>query len=131
MSAETGIIAAGERSATKVVIVGAGLVGSLAALYMARLGYNVEVFDKRSGKRSKVRLLTQTLDMRRELVDIQGRSINLALSIRGIEALKVMGLAARVLETAIPMSARMVHDDRGGRGSYTIPYGDFGEVWWA
>lgn len=128
MSSETGIVAAGERNATKVVIVGAGLVGSLAALYMAHLGYNVEIFDKRSGKGSNSKLLTPMPDMRRDLVDIQGRSINLALSIRGIEALKAMGLAARVLETAIPMRARMIHGARGGRESYDIPYGDFGEV---
>ena len=59
---------------------------------------------------------------------MQGRSINLALSVRGIEALKAVGLDARVLETAIPMKARMVHGTGGDRGSYTIPYGDFGEV---
>ena len=52
MSPGKGMIAASERNAAKVIIVGAGLVGSLAAIYMARLGYTVEVFEKRSGTRS-------------------------------------------------------------------------------
>lgn len=66
--------------------------------------------------------------MRRELLSVQGRSINMALSVRGIEALKAVGLDARVLETAIPMRGRMVHGAGRDRGSHIIPYGDFGEV---
>ncbi len=67
----------------------------------------------------------RSADIRKELVH-KGKSINLALSARGIEALKQVGLDRRVLEMAVPMSGRMIHD--GTNGTYSIPYGDFGEV---
>ncbi|PJF16851.1 Kynurenine 3-monooxygenase [Paramicrosporidium saccamoebae] len=81
----------------KVVIVGAGLVGSLAAIYMARLGHNVVVYEKRPG-----------------------RSINLALSTRGILALKDVGLDKLVLDLAIPMKGRMLHSADGKSTSVVI-----------
>lgn len=78
-----------------ITIVGAGLAGSLLAVYLARRGYRVEVFE-------------QLPDMRREEVP-SGRSINLALAERGIHPLKQVGLYERVDEFAIPMQGRMVH----------------------
>ncbi len=90
----------------KVIVVGAGLAGSLMALMLARRGYAVEVYERRP-------------DLRREDIPA-GRSINLAFSDRGIEALKRVGLAERVLEKAIPMRGRLIHDEKGG--TYLLPY---------
>ncbi len=90
----------------KIIIVGAGLAGSLMAIMLARRGYSVEIYERRP-------------DLRREDIPA-GRSINLAFSDRGIEALKRVGLAERVLETAIPMKGRQIHDEKGG--TYFLPY---------
>ncbi len=79
----------------KVVLVGAGLAGSLLSIYLAKRGFTVDVYERRP-------------DMRR--VDIGGgRSINLALSTRGIHALKDVGVLDRVMKIAIPMKGRMIH----------------------
>ncbi|XP_017077486.1 kynurenine 3-monooxygenase [Drosophila eugracilis] len=83
----------------RVAIVGAGLVGSLAALNFARMGNRVDLYEYRE-------------DIRQALV-VQGRSINLALSQRGRKALAAVGLEQKVLATAIPMRGRMLHDVRG------------------
>lgn len=80
-------------------IIGAGLVGSLLSIYLARRGYRVSVFERRE-------------DMRKNAAD-EGRSINLALSARGIRALKEVGLAGVIEEMAIPMHGRMMHDQSG------------------
>ncbi|KAH8277715.1 hypothetical protein KR018_004192, partial [Drosophila ironensis] len=83
----------------RVAVVGAGLVGSLAALNFARMGHQVDLFEYRE-------------DIRQAQV-VQGRSINLALSQRGRKALAAVGLEQKVLATAIPMRGRMLHDTRG------------------
>ena len=83
----------------KVVIIGAGLAGSLAAIYLARRGMQVDVFEARG-------------DMRREEV-AAGRSINLALSDRGITALREVGMDEYMLAEAIPMYGRMIHSVYG------------------
>lgn len=83
----------------KICIVGAGLVGSLLSLYMARNGYDVEVLERRP-------------DMRKAKLSA-GRSINLALSDRGWKALEQVGAADSIREIAIPMSGRMIHDLSG------------------
>jgi kynurenine 3-monooxygenase len=57
---------------------------------------------------------------------VKGRSINLALSCRGIEALKHVGLEDEVLSNAIPMRARMIHDLDGT--CHPIPYGRSDQV---
>lgn len=91
-----------------VQIAGAGLVGSLLALYLRRRGYPVEVYEGRPDARKT------------ELAG--GRSINLALSDRGLRALERVGLADKVLKTmAIPMYGRMMHD-RAGALNFQ-PYG--------
>lgn len=79
----------------RVVIVGAGLAGSLLAIYLARRGFVVDVFEGRG-------------DMRHEEV-AAGRSINLALSDRGIAALREIGMDEYMLAEAVPMYGRMVH----------------------
>ncbi len=91
----------------KILLVGAGLAGSLLAVYLAKRGYAVEVFERRP-------------DMRRENISA-GRSINLALSTRGIYALREVGLDDAIMQLAIPMRGRMMH---GVDGSLTFqPYG--------
>ena len=82
-----------------VIVVGAGLVGSLLSIYLAKKGYKVTVYERRG-------------DMRRMQVEA-GRSINLALSDRGIKALKEVGIADEVLQIAIPMHGRHIHNPDG------------------
>lgn len=84
---------------SSITIVGAGLVGSLLSIYLARRGYKVTIFERRA-------------DMRRAEVD-RGRSINLALSTRGIRALEEVGLANILRQEALPMKGRMMHDLHG------------------
>lgn len=94
-----------------VVIIGAGLVGSLLSIYLARKGYKVSIYERRG-------------DMRREKVEA-GRSINLALSDRGIKALKEVGIADDVLHIAIPMHGRHIHNLDGSHAFQ--PYGKQGQ----
>ena len=83
----------------KVLIIGAGLCGSLLALRMAQRGYKVEVYESRP-------------DLRK--VDISaGRSINLALSDRGLKALRLCGMEEKAREICIPMYGRLMHDTKG------------------
>jgi len=82
-----------------IAIAGAGLVGSLLAIYLAKRGYRVEVFERRP-------------DMRKAVLD-GGRSINLALSNRGIRALEEVGLAEQLRTVAIPMHGRTMHNIKG------------------
>ena len=82
-----------------VVIIGAGLAGSLLAIYLAERGIEVEVYESRG-------------DMRLKEV-AAGRSINLALSNRGIAALRGVGMDASVLAEAVPMYGRMIHSVSG------------------
>ncbi len=80
---------------SKVVIIGAGLAGSLLAIYLAKRGIEVDVYEARG-------------DMRLEEV-AAGRSINLALSDRGIAALREIGMDEYMLAEAVPMYGRMIH----------------------
>lgn len=86
-------------SKPKVIVIGAGLAGSLLAIYLARRGLRVEVYERRP-------------DMRRQEISA-GRSINLALSLRGIVPLQQVGLADKILAHAIPMRGRMIHSPEG------------------
>ena len=83
-----------------VTIVGAGLAGSLCALYLSKKGYNVSVYERRR-------------DLRSEMITA-GKSINLALSERGLTALRKVGIENEVLKIAIPMYKRIMHDYNGG-----------------
>ncbi|CDZ78116.1 Kynurenine 3-monooxygenase [Legionella massiliensis] len=78
-----------------MTIIGSGLAGTLLSLYMARRGYEVELFESRP-------------DIRAEKND-NGRSINLALSCRGITGLAGMGLMPDVEKIMVPMRARAIH----------------------
>ena len=85
--------------ATKFVLIGSGLAGGLLAAYLGRRGYEVELHERRADPR--------------EGNIVGGRSINLALSTRGIYALEQLGIAEEVLRHAIPMRGRMIHDKSG------------------
>ncbi len=86
----------------RISIIGAGLVGTLSALFLARRGYQVDIFEKRTDLRQKKNLIVG-----------EGRSINLAISVRGIHALSLLGLDEEVLKFAIPMRGRMLHGSSG------------------
>lgn len=90
----------------KIIIVGAGLCGSLLALRMVQRGFEVVLYEKRP-------------DMRNHELDA-GRSINLALSSRGLMALEKAGLRETVGEKCIPMRGRLVHP-LGGKAFFS-PY---------
>lgn len=82
-----------------ILIIGAGLCGSLLALRLGQRGYKVRVMELRPDLRT---------------VDISaGRSINLAFSNRGIKAMKMVGIEHKVMKLCIPMHGRMLHDRDG------------------
>ena len=83
----------------KFVLIGSGLAGGLLAAYLGRHGYDVDLYERRADPR--------------EGNIVGGRSINLALSTRGIHALEQLGIADEVLQDAIPMRGRMIHDKSG------------------
>jgi len=85
--------------ATKFVLIGSGLAGGLLAAYLGRRGHDVDLYERRADPR--------------EGNIVGGRSINLALSTRGIYALEQLGIADEVLRHAIPMRGRMIHDKSG------------------
>ncbi len=86
-------------SETHVVIAGAGLVGALLACQLGKRGYRVTLCERRPDPRADG--------------FVGGRSINLALSCRGITALRQLGLDERVLESSIRMPGRMLHNEQG------------------
>ncbi len=83
----------------RVAIVGAGLAGALMACYLGRDGYDVTVYERLSDPRVGG--------------FVGGRSINLALSERGLAALREVGLADEVLKRVVPMPGRMIHSPTG------------------
>jgi kynurenine 3-monooxygenase len=89
-----------------ILIIGAGLCGSLLALRLGQRGYQVTLVEKRP-------------DLRKEKLDA-GRSINLAFSDRGVKAMRLVGLEKNVLELCIPMLGRMIHDKEGN--TFLSPY---------
>ena len=91
----------------KITIIGAGLAGSLLSIYLAKKGYPVDVYERRP-------------DMRKANISA-GKSINLALSNRGIHALKEVGLYDEIKKISIPMYGRMIHSLDGK--TQLQPYG--------
>src|SRR5213083_3513725 len=83
----------------KFVLIGSGLAGGLLAAYLGRRGYDVDLYERRADPR--------------EGNIVGGRSINLAISTRGIHALEQIGIAEEALRHAIPMRGRMIHDRSG------------------
>lgn len=94
--------------AKSISIVGAGLVGSLLAIYLSKRNYKVTIFERRP-------------DMRLGGV-AAGRSINLALSDRGIKALKEVGIMDAIQKIAIPMLGRQMHYADG-----SMPFQPYGK----
>jgi kynurenine 3-monooxygenase len=82
-----------------IAIVGAGLTGSLLASYLARRGLPVTLYERRPDPRTGAAE--------------RGRSINLAISARGLDALERIGLAEQVMADALPMRGRMIHPVAG------------------
>src|SRR5437762_2444566 len=83
----------------KFILIGSGLAGGLLAAYLGRRGHEVDLFERRADPR--------------EGNIVGGRSINLAISTRGIHALEQIGIADEALRHAIPMRGRMIHDKCG------------------
>ena len=91
---------------THILIIGAGLCGSLLSLRMAQRGYQVTLVEKRP-------------DLR-DVTQDAGRSINLALSDRGLRGLRLAGVENKAHELCIPMTGRMIHDKQGN--TFLSPY---------
>jgi kynurenine 3-monooxygenase len=83
----------------KITLIGAGLNGPLLAILLRQRGFAVDIYERRP-------------DMRR-VRSSAGRSINLALSTRGIHALQQAGLWERMRNIIIPMRGRMMHSMTG------------------
>ncbi|KAF8320091.1 FAD/NAD-P-binding domain-containing protein [Clavulina sp. PMI_390] len=98
----------------QVAVIGAGPVGCLAALALAKLGCLVTVYDARPDMR-----------LPSSKAELQRRSVNLAISARGLAALEFVDtkLAARFLESAIPMRGRIIHDSEGTHMQVYDPIG--------
>ena len=94
-----------------VTIIGSGLVGSLLGVYLRKQGYEVNIFERRP-------------DMRKAKISA-GRSINLALSDRGIKALEEVGLMDEIRKICIPMHGRFIHNADGSTAYQ--PYGKEGQ----
>ena len=97
---------------SKVIIVGAGLVGSLWALLLAKRGHTVHVYERRP-------------DMRAAGF-VGGRSINLAMSARGWKAMRRAGIDGAIRQTGIPMYGREMHQEDGSLAFQ--PYGQAGQA---
>lgn len=90
-----------------ISVVGAGLVGSLVSIYLAKKGYKVNIYERRS-------------DMRKQSMSA-GKSINLALSDRGWRGLKGVDIDGEIRKIAIPMYGRQIHHKDGSQNYQ--PYG--------
>lgn len=84
----------------RITLIGGGLGGALLAIYLGRAGRTVDLYERRPDPAAGA--------------IVGGRSINLAISTRGIHALEEVGLAAEVLKLAVPMRGRMIHALGGG-----------------
>src|SRR6185312_1542288 len=101
--------------APRITLIGGGLVGALLARQLAQHGFAVEVFEKRPDPRRAGFL--------------GGRSINLALAERGLQALRTAGLADEVLLRAVMMRGRMVHATNGTSGLQRYGVDDSEVIW--
>lgn len=90
----------------RIAVIGGGLVGCVAALQLAKKGYQIDLYESRS-------------DIRKAVV-VAGRSINLALSARGRKALAEVLLEDKILYDALPMEGRMLHSVSGS--TRVVPY---------
>ncbi|WP_424001933.1 FAD-dependent oxidoreductase [Maribacter sp. IgM3_T14_3] len=97
-----------------IAIIGSGLVGSLLAIYLKRYGHQITVFDRRPDIRN---------------IEFSGRSINLAMSNRGWNALRAVGIEEEIKKIAIPLDKRAMHVI--GKPEYYQKYGKEGEAIWS
>lgn len=102
------------QSRKNIAIIGSGLVGSLLAIYLKRYGHKITVFDRRPDIRN---------------IEFSGRSINLAMSNRGWNALKAVGIEEEIKKIAIPLDKRAMHVI--GKPEYYQKYGKDGEAIWS
>jgi len=98
-----------------ITVLGAGLVGSLLSIYLAKRGHQVNLYERRP-------------DMRKEKMSA-GKSINLALSDRGWKGLEGTGIGDEIRKVAIPMHGRMIHHAAGGMDFQ--PYGEKNQAIWS
>jgi len=94
-----------------IAVIGSGLVGSLLALFLRKRGHEVTVFDRRPDVRH---------------IQFSGRSINLAMSNRGWDALKKVGIEAEIRKLALPLDKRALH--LNDKPLYFQKYGKEGEA---
>eukprot|EP01093_Parvamoeba_rugata_P010406 TRINITY_DN281_c0_g1_i2.p1 TRINITY_DN281_c0_g1~~TRINITY_DN281_c0_g1_i2.p1 ORF type:complete len:357 (-),score=72.50 TRINITY_DN281_c0_g1_i2:672-1742(-) len=97
-----------------IAIIGSGLVGSLLAIYLKKYGHQITVFDRRPDIRN---------------IEFSGRSINLAMSNRGWNALREVGIEEEIKKIAIPLDKRAMHVI--GKPEYHQKYGKDGEAIWS
>jgi kynurenine 3-monooxygenase len=87
------------KASNKISIIGAGPAGALLSIYLAKRGFEVEIYERRP-------------DMRQVEIGA-GRSINLAISTRGIHALREVEVLDSIMKIAVPMKGRMMHSVTG------------------
>lgn len=125
-----------------ITLIGGGLVGALLAQQLAQHGFAVDVYEKRVDPRLAGFLGRSSASCDRSLgtpscgargtrpsMDIGGRSINLALAERGLQALRSAGLADDVLQRAVMMRGRMVHTREGDSGLQRYGIDDSEVIW--
>jgi kynurenine 3-monooxygenase len=131
-----------------ITLIGGGLVGALLAQQLAQRGFAVEVYEKRPDPRLAGFLGRSSASSHRSLhcstsgipavasargtrpsMDIGGRSINLALAERGLQALRSAGLADDVLQRAVMMRGRMVHGRDGDSALQRYGVDDSEVIW--
>ena len=93
---------------TKFTLIGSGLAGGLLGAFLGKSGHEIDLYERRADPRAGN--------------TVGGRSINLALSTRGIHALAQLGIADEVLRHAIPMRGRMIHPAGAGARTIFSPY---------
>jgi len=97
-----------------IAIIGSGLVGSLLAIYLRKHGHDITVYDRRPDIRN---------------IRFSGRSINLAMSNRGWNALREVGIEEEIKKIGIPLDKRAMHVV--GQPEYYQKYGKEGEAIWS
>lgn len=95
----------------QAIVIGAGLVGSLLSIYLKKQGHSVTVYERRQDMRTSE--------------GYAGRSINLAMSNRGLKGLAGVGLQSEIEKICLPMHGRMVHSPLGDTNYQ--PYGKPGQ----
>ncbi|MBE8168603.1 MAG: FAD-dependent monooxygenase [Shewanella sp.] len=104
-----------DKQSKTITVAGAGPVGALLSVMLARKGYKVDLFESRA-------------DSRKSSI-YQGKSINLALSERGWLALQAIGIDDSIRKQAIPMYCRVMHDIEGNLSK--LPYGSDNQAIWS